>query len=273
MIWAISIHASKEVFRVTRVVENVSFNLKSKISLVTGAGQGIGRDIALRLAEEKAIVVLNDVNLEKVKEVLEDIKTIGAEGMIVQANVSKSDEVIDMVEKVKNQYERIDFLVNNAGIRNIYQTVNIPEDEWDRVIEVNLKGVFLCSQAVSKCMIKQKFGRIVNISSVAAIGGMMERGNYCASKAGVSGLTRVLAMELAPYNIRVNAVGPGMIATPYTQASPASHFQRIIDRTPMGRLGDPSEVSYVVLFLLSEASSYITGQTIMVDGGWTSSIF
>jgi NAD(P)-dependent dehydrogenase (short-subunit alcohol dehydrogenase family) len=164
-------------------------------------------------------------------------------------------------------------MVNNAGIRNYGLVHEIAEEDWDAVIEVNLKGVFLSARAAAACMREQQSGAIVSISSVAAFGGIRQRGNYCAAKAGVSSLTRVMASELAEFGVRVNAVAPGSVETDLARANPPEQRQMMISRTPMGRFGQPREVSSAVLYLLSDASSYITGQALYVDGGWTASIF
>lgn len=248
------------------------YDLKDKVSIVTGAAQGIGENIALRLAEHGTIVVIVDTNAEKARAVSQDIQALGCKSVSFTADIANRYDVERMTDEVLKNFGSIDFLINNAGVRTITPFSDLTEKEWDLVLDVNLKGIFLCSQCVSHHMKKTNFGRIVNISSVLAIQGMSNRAHYCSSKAGVSSLTRVMAIELARFNIRVNAVGPGIIKTPMGDDNPPQALKEMVDRIPMARLGNPEEISLPVLFLLSDASNYITGQTIFVDGGWTTNI-
>jgi NAD(P)-dependent dehydrogenase (short-subunit alcohol dehydrogenase family) len=260
-----------EPFKLTNL-ESVSFNLKGKVSIVTGAGQGIGEDIATRLAQHKSVVIVADIDFKKAKVVATKIRRLNLSAIPFEIDVSKKHDVNNMINFVVDKYSKIDFLVNNAGVRTIALAKDMSEEEWDWILDVNLKGVFLCSQSVANHMIKQKYGNILNISSVLSFGAMPARAHYCSSKSGVSSLTRVMATELAPYNIRVNAVAPGVIETPMAKDNPPNGLQKMISRIPMARLGKAHEISYTVLFLLSDASSYITGQTVFVDGGWTSNV-
>jgi NAD(P)-dependent dehydrogenase (short-subunit alcohol dehydrogenase family) len=197
----------------------------------------------------------------------------GGEAIAMAADVRRKSDMEDLVALAVERFGRLDGMINNAGIRNLYQVHEIAEADWDAVIEVNLKGVFLSAQASAARMKEQGLGAIVSISSVAAFGGLPQRGNYCAAKAGVSSLTRVMAAELAGHGVRVNAVGPGSVETAMARANSPEQRQAMISRTPMGRLGQPREVSSAVLYLLSDAASYVTGQTLYVDGGWTAAIF
>lgn len=245
-----------------------SFNLDGKIVVVTGAGSGIGEDIALKLAEEGAIVIANGRNRDKINRVVKKIHETGKEALAIGADVSMEEEVEAMFKKVVETYGRIDFLVNNAGINIPRPLVEMEEEVWDQIMDINVKGAFFCSKAAARYMIKQNFGRIVNISSIAAQKTHPGRAHYGASKAALDSLTRTMALELARYNIRVNAVAPGLIITPLSQGLLDQATQdRFAQLKPMGRLGRVEEISYPVLFLLSEGSSFITGQVLVIDGG------
>lgn len=248
-------------------------NLKNKAAIVTGARRGMGRTHALALAEAGARVVVSDISKEDCQKVVNEIEKKGGEAMALKCDVSKKKEVEEMVKKAKKKFGKIDILVNNAGIAQFVPFLEMAEEEWDRTLDINLKGYFLCAQAVAKEMAKQKSGVIINIASVA-MGqqgiGFSNIAHYCASKGGIVGMTEALAVELAPYNIRVNAVSPGMIETPMigpVKKDPKM-IKGIMGRVPMGRVGKPEEVSNLVRFLASDESSYMTGSTIVVDGGW-----
>lgn len=245
-----------------------SFNLEDKIAVVTGAGSGIGEDIALKLAEEGVKVVLNGRNVDKLQGVAKKIREMGKEGLVIAADVSKEDEVEALFDQTLKTYGRVDFLVNNAGVNIPQLLIEMETKVWDQIMDINVKGAFLCSRAAARQMIKQKFGRIVNISSVAAQKTHPGRAHYGASKAALDSLTRTMALELAPYNIRVNAVAPGLILTPLSEGLlDQATRERFAKLKPVGRLGRVEEISYPVLFLLSEGSSFITGQVITIDGG------
>ena len=203
----------------------ICFDLENKVVIVTGAGQGIGKDIALRLAEEKAVVIIADIDMKNAERAAEEISKRNLKATPIEVNVAKKADVKNMTEFVIAKHEKIDFLVNNAGVRTINLFKDLTEKEWDWVIDVNLKGVFLCSQSVVNYMRKRKNGCIVNISSVLSLGAMRGRAHYCSSKSGVSSLTRVMATELAQYNIRVNAVAPGIIHSPMADENPPDAFQ------------------------------------------------
>ena len=248
-------------------------NLKNKVAIVTGARQGMGRTHALTLAKAGAKVVDSDISLEDCEKIVKEIKKEKGEAMAIKCDISKKQEVDEMIKKTMKKWEKINILVNNAGICQFKPFLELTEEEWDRTLDINLKGYFLCSQAVAKEMAKQKAGVIVNISSVA-MGqqgiGFPNIAHYCASKGGIVGMTEAMAVELAPYNIRVNVIAPGMIDTPMIDPIKKDPNQEkgILGRVPMQRMGQAQEVSNLVLFLASDESSYMTGSTVVIDGGW-----
>jgi NAD(P)-dependent dehydrogenase (short-subunit alcohol dehydrogenase family) len=251
--------------------------LKDKIAIVTGASQGIGKGIALGLAEAGAHVVVNcDRNLDGAEIVAKEIRALGRRTIVAQADVSKSDDVKRMVRQVLRGFGRIDILVNNAGIFIAGPVEDLREKDWDRVMEVNLKGVFLCCRAVGRHMIERKSGgSIINVASISGDMPELNLGAYTPSKAGVLGLTRLLAVEWAKYGIRVNALSPGPIITSLQQRAYPS--EKLLDSrnraVPMNRHGTPEEMARVVIFLASDDSSYITGENITSDGGSMISMF
>ena len=239
-----------------------------KTAIVTGASRGIGREIALRLAKEGAKVVVNYSGSQgKAEEVVAEITSSGGQAISVQANVADAESVKTMIDETMKQFGSIDYLVNNAGITRDNLLMRMKEDEWDDVMAINLKGVFLCTKAVTRQMMKQRAGRIVNVASIVGVSGNPGQANYVAAKAGVIGLTKTTAKELASRNITVNAVAPGFITTDMTDALPEDVKTQMLSTIPLGKLGDPQDVANVVAFLLSDEAAYITGQTIHVDGG------
>ncbi len=249
----------------------IPFRLDRKVALVTGSNRGIGREIALALAERGCSLLINygyGEERETAERTVEDASRLGVGAFSFQADVSKKLEVEEMIAFVVGEFQRIDILVNNAGIHKDALIHQMKEEDWDNVLAINLKGSFNCIQAVAPQMMKQIYGKIVNISSIAYMG---NRGtaNYSASKAGVIGLTRTTALELAKYNICVNSIAPGMIESPMFRSIPDRLSQKILARIPLGRLGNPQDVVNGVLFLVSDESGYITGQTLVIDGGLT----
>jgi 3-oxoacyl-[acyl-carrier protein] reductase len=238
-----------------------------KVAVVTGASQGIGESIAGDLAEHGAEVIVIDVQKEKAEEVAKTIREKNGKASTYIIDVSKSDQVDSAVEKIIERHGKVDFLVNNAGVTRDTLLMRMKEGDWDTVIAVNLKGVYNFSRAVIRSMARNRFGRIVNISSVVGLMGNAGQSNYAASKAGVIGFTKSLAREVAVRNITVNAVAPGYIATSMTESLPESVKKNFIDIIPMKRFGKPEEVAQVVRFLLSDDAAYITGQVISVNGG------
>ena len=241
-------------------------NLQGKVALVTGASRGIGRATALALAAEGAAIVVNYASSSSAAEdVVAQIEAIGGRAIAVKANVANSDEVDQLIAATMEKFGRIDVLVNNAGITRDTLLLRMKLEDWQAVVDLNLTGVFLCTRAVSKIMLKQKSGRIVNITSVAGQMGNAGQSNYSASKAGVIGFTKTVARELAPRAITVNAVSPGFIATDMTEGLKADPILQMI---PLARYGQPEEVAGMIQFLVSSpAAAYITGQVFNVDGG------
>ncbi|HZK37309.1 MAG TPA: 3-oxoacyl-[acyl-carrier-protein] reductase [Clostridia bacterium] len=243
-------------------------NLKGKTVLITGGSRGIGRAIALAFAEEGTNVIINYTSDEEnAKDVIKEIEKFGVKGLAVRANISKAEEVNSMFDKIKEDFDMIDILINNAGITRDSLFIGMKEKDWDEVIEVNLKGMFLCTKAVIRKMLRQKYGRIVNISSVVGVIGNPGQANYCASKAGVIGLTKSLAREVASRNITVNAIAPGFIKTDMTDALPGDIKESVMGTIPMGRYGNPEDIANIAVFLSSGKAGYITGQIIHIDGG------
>ncbi|MFJ8234395.1 3-oxoacyl-[acyl-carrier-protein] reductase [Ureibacillus sp. NPDC094379] len=242
--------------------------LEGKTAVVTGASRGIGRAIALQLAEEGANVVVNYSGSEdKALQVVEEIKNIGRNAIAVKANVSDNESVQNLMSQALEAFGSIDVLINNAGITRDNLIMRMKEDEWDDVISTNLKGVFLCTKAVTRQMMKQRAGRIINISSIVGVMGNAGQANYVAAKAGVIGLTKTTARELASRNILVNAIAPGFIETEMTDALPEDIKGAMLAQIPLAQLGQPEHIAKAVVFLASDDSSYMTGQVLHIDGG------
>ncbi|ATH60342.1 MULTISPECIES: 3-oxoacyl-[acyl-carrier-protein] reductase [Staphylococcus] len=240
----------------------------TKNALVTGASRGIGRSIAVELAEEGYNVVVNYAgNKAKADAVVEEIKAKGVESFAIQANVANGDEVKAMIKEVVSQFGTVDVLVNNAGITRDNLLMRMKESEWDDVIDTNLKGVFNCIQKVTPQMLRQKSGSIINLSSVVGAVGNPGQANYVATKAGVIGLTKSAAKELASRNITVNAVAPGFIVSDMTDALSEDLKDQMLEQIPLSRFGEDKDIANTVSFLASDKAKYITGQTIHVNGG------
>ncbi len=243
--------------------------LEGQVAIVTGAGQGIGRAIAKTLAGEGAAVVVNDINLEKASKVAEEIKGQGGKALPIKADVSKRDEIDNLVKETLTSFQKVDILVNNAGIAKLTPSLELDEEQWDSTIDTNLKGQFLCSQAVARHMVKQKRGKIINITSLAAHTGTPGLLAYSASKGGVVQLTKVLAVEWGKHNITVNAVSPGLTITELVKSvfKERPDVLEGVERIPLKRPATPEDIANTVLFLASPESDYISGQVIAVDGG------
>ncbi|MEK4629583.1 3-oxoacyl-[acyl-carrier-protein] reductase [Solibacillus sp. FSL R7-0682] len=242
--------------------------LTGKCAVVTGASRGIGRAIALELAAQGAKVVVNySGSAKKAEQVVAEIKANGGEAIAVQANVADADAVQQLMNSAVDTYGSLDILVNNAGITRDNLLMRMKNDEWDDVINTNLKGVFLCIKAVSRQMMKQRAGRIINISSIVGVAGNPGQANYVAAKAGVIGLTKTTAQELASRNILVNAIAPGFITTEMTEGLPEELKDGMLKQIPLAKLGQPEDIAKAVAFFASDNASYITGQTLHIDGG------
>lgn len=241
--------------------------LKDKVAIVTGAGRGIGLVTAQTFAREGAKVALCDLDLPEVQAAAEEIRKSGGQVLAIQANTSKTESVKELLDKVVAEFGRVDILVNNAGIIRDKQLLKMEEAEFDAVIDVNLKGVYLCARHVAEVMAANGGGVILNASSVVALYGNFGQTNYVASKAGVIGMTKVWARELGRKGIRVNAVAPGFIETRMTEGIPDKVMEKLVEKVPLGRMGKPQDIANAYLWLASDESSYVTGHVLSVDGG------
>lgn len=242
--------------------------LASRVAVVTGASRGIGRAIAALLAQRGANVVCGSRSAEQAKDTAEEIAAAtGRQTSGYPVDVADSQSVHEFIDRALSDFGKIDILVNNAGITRDNLIVRIDEADWDAVLDVNLKGTFNCCKAVVRPMMKQRYGRIVNITSVVGLSGNAGQVNYAASKAGIIGLTRSLARELGSRNITVNAVAPGYVTTALTEVLPPEIKEASIKATPLGRFGTPEDIAYTVAFLVSDEAAFITGQVLSVDGG------
>ncbi len=248
-------------------------DLKNKVAIITGARRGMGKAHSLKLASLGCKVVVADISKDDCQKVVDEIKAMAGEAVAIKCDISKKVEVDAMVEKTIEEFGKVDILVNNAGICQFNSFLDLTEQEWNKTLDINLKGYFLCSQAVAKEMAKQKSGAIVNIASVAM--GQVGMGfpgivHYCASKGGIVAMAEAMALELAPLGIRVNTIAPGAIDTPMmdsTKQDPKS-LEGILASIPLARVGKPEEIANAVAFLASDESSYMTGSVVVVDGGW-----
>ena len=238
-----------------------------KKALVTGSGGGIGKSIALLLADMGADIVVNDVSIDNAQQTAKEVISKGRKAIVSNANVVNDTQVREMFESIASEFGRIDILVNNAGITKDSLLMDMEEEQWDQVMDVNLKGVFLCCRYAAKMMSEQQYGKIINISSASGQIGNIGQVNYAASKGGVISITKTLAKELARYQINVNAVAPGFIKTPMTQTVPEKVEKYLIGQIPLRRAGEPEEIANAIAFLASDNSAYITGQVLSVNGG------
>jgi 3-oxoacyl-[acyl-carrier protein] reductase len=242
-------------------------DLTDKVAIVTGSGRGIGRAIALKLAEVGATVVVSDILEKESEAVVKEIKAMGRPSLAVLADVSSASDVARLVEETTKAYERVDILVNNAGINRDQLLLRMSEEDWDKVLAVDLKSVFLCTKTVLRHMVRQRWGRIISISSIVAITGNKGQANYASAKAGVIGFTRTIAKEVASHGVTVNAIAPGFVDTEMTQRLNEEWKEELKKLIPLGRFGSPRDVAEAVAFLASEEAGYITGQVLGVDGG------
>jgi len=241
--------------------------LKDKVVIVTGASRGIGRSLALNMAAQGAKLVLSARNAEALAQLVTEIQATGGAAVAVAGDVSSATAANELVDAGMQAFGRIDVLVNNAGITRDALLLRMKDEDWDDVLNINLKGAFLCTRAAAKVMSKQRYGRIINISSVVGEMGNPGQANYCASKAGLLGLTKSVARELARRNVTVNAITPGFIVTDMTEALPEKAREELAAQIPLGRLGSADDIAHAVIFLASDQAGYITGQTLGVNGG------
>ncbi len=242
-------------------------SFKDRIALITGGSQGIGRACALALAEAGADVVVGSRTLEKLNNVVAEIESLGRRALSAELDVSDNVQIHTVFQTVLQRFGRIDILVNNAGITKDMLLMRMKRQDWEAVLQTNLTGAFLCSQEAIKTMLRQKYGRIINISSVVGQSGNPGQANYAASKAGIVGLTKALALEVASRNITVNAVAPGFIETAMTEGLADSVKAKLMEKIPLGRIGSDRDVAYGVRFLASDEASYVTGQVLNINGG------
>jgi len=240
-------------------------DLSGKVAIVTGSARGIGREIALRLAEAGANIVISDI--ADAEPVAEEIKKMGRQSLAVTVDVSSASDVAGLVEKAIEKFGRIDILVNNAGIARDQLLMRMSDEDWEAVLNVNLKSVFLCTRAVLRHMVKQRWGRIISISSIVGIVGNPGQANYASAKAGIIGFTKTIAREVGSRGITVNAIAPGFIVSKMTEQLSEEQKGEMLKRIPLGSLGTPRDVAEAVAFLASEEARYITGQVLGVDGG------
>jgi len=242
-------------------------HLKGRTALVTGAAQGIGKAVALALAKAGADVAISDINLEKATETAAEVAALGVRSVAIEGNVADSASAQAMVDKAVSEFGKLDILVNNAGITRDNLIMRMKEEDWDLVLDINLKGSFNCAKAALKHMSKARTGRIINIASIVGAMGNAGQANYVASKAGLIGLTKTIAREYSSRNITANAVAPGFIDTAMTQALSEKVREDLMKQIPLGRLGTADDIANAVKFLASDAASYITGQVVHVNGG------
>ncbi len=241
--------------------------LSGKVAIITGSGRGLGKEAAILFAEQGAKVVVCDINQESAQEVVTAIEAKGGEAMAVRVDVTNPASVQALADSVMARFGQIDILVNNAGITADAQLVKMNDDQWDRVIAVNLKGVYLCTKTIAPLMIARGYGRIVNTSSVVGVYGNFGQSNYAATKAGIIGMTKVWAKELGRKGITVNAVAPGYTMTEMMSTVPEKVLTTIREKTPLGRLAEPRDIAYAYLYLSSDEAAYVNGATLQVDGG------
>ena len=243
-------------------------NLSNRVAVVTGSGRGIGRAISLKLAEVGATVVVIDIGeTSPVDSLAEEIRAMGGQSLAVLADVSQAQDVARLVETIVSTFGKVDILVNNAGISRDQLIIRMSDEDWDKVLSVNLRSVFLCARAVLRHMIKQRWGRIISIASIVGLVGNPGQANYASAKAGIIGLTRTIAKEVASRGITANAIAPGFIDTEMTQRLEEDWKQQLKKQIPVGYFGSPRDVAEAVAFLASEEARYITGQVLSVDGG------
>lgn len=243
-------------------------SLKDKVALVTGGSGGIGREIALELSKEGANIAINYMgNKEKALEAVKELEANGVKALAIKADVSNSDQVDNMFKEIEDNLGKVDILVNNAGITRDNLLIRMKEEDWDSVMDTNLKGTFLCTKRAARPMMKKRYGKIINISSVVGVSGNIGQGNYSASKAGVLGFTKSMAKELASRGIRVNAIAPGFIKTKMTDVLKDEVKDMMRGQIPLGEFGSTQDIANLVAFLASRKSDYITGQVINIDGG------
>lgn len=254
-----------------RNTEEIKMRLKDKVAIITGGGTGIGRGIALEFSKEGARVVVSGRRIEPLNETVNQIQTQGGTAITIQTDVSSSKQVNQMAEKIITEFGRIDILVNNAGIYLPHDALSATEEEWDRVLAIDLKGVWLCSKACLPQMLKQGEGKIINISSIAGLIGFENSAAYCAAKGAVNNMTRQMALDYSLKGININAIAPGVIETEMTKSYLADESGRrvLLEKTPVGRIGKPEDIAYAAVYLASSESDFVTGQTLVVDGGWT----
>jgi len=254
-----------------RKVLHPEFDLYGKVAIVTGAGRGMGYHIALALAKYGADLVVCSRTVSELERVGKEIEKLGRRVLIQQMDVTKVPEINAMVKQSAKVFGQIDILVNNAGVNITQWAVDVTEEAWDRVLDTNLKALFFCAQAVGKVMIRQRKGKIINISSQTGTIAIPQRAAYCSSKGGVNQLTKLLAIEWAQYNINVNAIAPTFIETPFTRSmfEKEGFREYVLGNIPLGRVGKPEDVTGAVIYLASEASNMVTGHILLVDGGWT----